>query len=83
MPSDIEAPPGTLALWVIYDRPADYPAGFVLRPQFACRNGHVTFCVAAWYSPDINTLRALLPMSVDFRLDRFESDAPEIVEVWI
>lgn len=39
LPHQISRPGGAITVWVIYDRPRDYPSGFVLRPQFAVRQG--------------------------------------------
>jgi len=35
-PCRIEKPRGALTFWIIYDKPTDFPDGFVLRPQFVC-----------------------------------------------
>lgn len=39
LPHQIARPGGAITFWVIYDRPRDYPDGFVLRPQFSVREG--------------------------------------------
>jgi hypothetical protein len=36
VPSLIKKPKGGVTFWVLYERPSDFPQGWVLRPQFAC-----------------------------------------------
>ena len=36
-PASVLRPPESITLWVIYERPKDYPDGYVLRPQFSVK----------------------------------------------
>lgn len=73
--------PPTLTIWVIYERPADYPNDYVLRPQLASRDG-VTIPPQAWTSPTLARIRSLVPPGLT-RLPRQPHDDPSIYEVWL
>ena len=66
--------------WVVYERPRDYPTGFVARMHVALPRPEPTVC--ALYAATIAELREALPMGLCC-LARFEGDDPAIVEVWI
>lgn len=68
-------------MWVIYERPADYPQGYVLRPQLASRYG-VSVAPERQVASTVEEVRALLPPGL-VCLGRQEQDDPSILEVWI
>lgn len=79
-PSD--QPPGTLALWVIYTHPTCYPQGYVLRPQYAGRDGQVLISDEWVGAPTVAAARQLLPPGLR-KLPHDPRDDPSIYEVWI
>lgn len=81
LPSQLTRPDGCLVLWVIYERPRDFPDGYVLRAQFAGRDG-VTVSPIAWYAKAPEELRSILPGDA-VALGRDPSDDKAILEVWM
>jgi hypothetical protein len=71
-----------LTVWVIYERPVEYPQGYVVRPQFAMRGGEVRVSVHAWASPNLDTLRGALPDGL-VPFTRQPNDDPAIIEAWL
>jgi hypothetical protein len=73
---------GRLTIWTVYERPRDYPCGFIVRafeisstgPQ---PTGHVIKCL------DLEPIREKLQRAGLTRLMRDEKDEPQIVESWI
>lgn len=74
-------------LWVVYERPLDYPDGFVIRAHYVVRDtqgrtltavARVAHCVG----PTLESVRRLLPPGLH-PLGRMPNDEPQIVEVWI
>jgi hypothetical protein len=66
-------------MWVIYDKPLDYPTQFVARLWDAMTSKPTaTFMIA----PSLDDLRLMLPPDLH-RLDRMAQDDPCIVEVWL
>lgn len=82
LPASVDAPPDSVTLWVVYRRPLDHPNDYVLRPQFAIRDGSVRISTQVWHSPTLDGIRAALPPGVT-PLGRQPHDDPTIVEVWI
>lgn len=70
-----------LKIWVIFERPRDYPDGFVVRP-FLIGPGTVTPCPFARYAKDLAGARAYLPQGL-YRMDRAPDDDPVVVESWL
>ena len=72
-----------LEVWTIYQRPADYPGGFVARM-------HVVGATAAlcgptdraYFGPTLDSVRGQLPSGL-VCLGREAGDEPQIVESWI
>jgi hypothetical protein len=77
----LDQPPGTLAVWVVFERPPWHPGGYGVQPAFAGRGGAVDSAFA-WTAPTLEGIRAALPPGLA-RLDRAPTDHPSIVEVWI
>jgi hypothetical protein len=75
-------PAGALTFWVIYQRPRDYPDGYVLRAQWIT-GGIILVSHEAWYAKTTDELRALLPMHTLTRMGPYEGDDPVIYEVWM
>lgn len=70
-----------LQLWVVYDRPRDFPNCFVARlflvgPEV---NGPTNRCLLA---RSLEGVRRMLPPGLT-RLDRHPTDEPQIVETWL
>lgn len=91
------APDEGLELWTIYQKPKDYPDGFVVRRSLVgagrkcltCESGarHTnTVCplmdATAQYAPSLETARALVPRGLA-RIPRNPEDDSVIVEVWL
>lgn len=75
--------PIVLTLWVIYDRPKDYPNSFVLRRQYVDRNNLI------WADRNpvaigdaLEAIRTLIPVELH-NMNRMPNDDPAIAEVWI
>lgn len=68
--------------YVIYERPSDYPGGFVVR-EFRI-DVHATIKVRseAKYCASLEIARKLIPEGL-FRVPRIPEDDPVIVEVWL
>lgn len=69
-----------LTIWTIYDRPADFPEGFVVRPWTVTRGGVVPG--GAYVAPSLEDARAAVPAGL-FRMDRAPDDDARIVETWL
>ncbi len=67
--------------WVIYERPADYPNGYVLRRHLAYP-GRLEADPNAQYFRNLHEARSALPAGL-FRMDRHPADDPCIKETWI
>lgn len=84
LPSARPMPEGAiLAVWVIYQRPKDYPEGYVLRCQWAMKGtpGFKADTIA-WYAASPDELRAILPPGLEC-LGRMADDDGAILETWI
>ena len=72
-----------LTQYVIYQRPRDFPDGWVVRRHHVVHNANgpmhdIYSCVC----DSLNEARACVP-SFLYRMDRFPGDDPAIVEVWL
>lgn len=70
-----------LAMWVIYERPIDYPDDFVLR-RHVVGPGTVTPDARMYCAPTLDEIRLMLPSGL-VCIGRSESDEPQIVETWL
>ena len=70
-----------LEMWVIYERPKDYPQGFVAR-RWLIAAGEPRPTSVAFVADTLEGARAQLPPGL-FRMDRQPDDEPQIVEVWL
>lgn len=79
-PEDLQAPSDSLTFWVIYDHPADYPKGYVLRAQYALLEG-IRLSSIGWCGDTVDELHGLLPPAT--RIGPEPGDDPVILEVWM
>lgn len=78
----MSAPVALLGLWTVYERPADYPIGFVARLHHVYAGGLSGATLTAVYGPDLASVRRKLPAGLE-NLGREPEDDPHIVETWI
>lgn len=72
----------TLTMFVVYDRPRDYPAHIVVRAWHVSA-GKVTPDGEPSLYPNIDAARAQLEARALQRLERSPDDDPAIKEVWL
>ena len=72
-----------LALWVIYDRPLDFPRHVVVRAQFVNRAGHVRFSPECELFDTIEQAHTAMHDRGLAYLGRMLGDDPKIVGVWL
>ena len=70
-----------LFMWTIYDRPRDYPSGFIARPFTITANGPrpAFFALTA---QSLAEIRNMLPPGL-VRIERDPAGEPHIVECWL
>jgi hypothetical protein len=81
----IVGPDETLAMFVIYDHPVDFPANVVIRPWLIMRGMSVPVPAPAGAEilcDSIEEARSLMPPHMA-ALPRADSDALSVVETWI
>lgn len=71
-----------LVIWTIYDHPADYPQGFVVRPWRVGKGGTVPQGEDGAGVATLEAARSLIPQGL-LRMDRDPNDDPCIVESWL
>lgn len=81
MQSVPDQPPDSLAVWAIFERPLDYPHGYVLRPQFVNRQG-MSLSNYMWVAPTLKEIRSALPPGLVL-FPRQDADPPFLVEAWV
>lgn len=69
-----------LDMWVIYERPLDFPTGYVARLWKVTAVMRPT--LTAIFAASLEAARAGLPPGLT-RVARHPSDEPQIVEVWL
>lgn len=71
-----------LTQYVIYDHPADYPTGYVVRAwHIVSGRSEPVADAQAWYVPDVETARAIVPEGL-VNIGRYSNDDDKILEVW-
>ena len=65
-------------MWTIYDRPLDYPDGFIARLFLNDRPTDKVF-----KSKDIDNIRLKLKMLGKVKIPRHRDDPPSVVEIWM
>lgn len=71
----------SLSMWSVYERPSDYPAGFVAR-RFLIWPGHAEATAESVRGASLEDVRRQLPPGL-YRIPRQAGDAPHIVESWL
>lgn len=69
-----------LVVWAIYQRPKDYPQGYVVRP-WSTVDGQI-LGGQAQYAETLDEARSKVPPNL-VRLSRLPGEDPAIVESWI
>ena len=82
LPEQLPVPPGAIVFWVIWDHPADYPQGYLLRAQISVPGGGTLVSSVAWHASDPEKLRAILPPGC-YRFARQDGDPPHLFETWM
>lgn len=67
----------SLDIWTVYERPTDYPQGFIARLY---RNGTATQAIVT--GDTLDAVRGGIPLGL-CRMARHPSDDPVIVETWL
>jgi hypothetical protein len=68
---------GKLSMWTIYDRPRDYPEGFIARRfEFDTPTGDTL-------KGELDEIRKVLWQAGLLKLTRNDQDEPQIVETWV
>jgi len=70
-----------LDIWTVYERPTDYPEGFVVRLHVVC-DGQSNPTDTVFFGSTIESVREHIPKGL-YRMDRCPLDEPQIVEVWL
>jgi hypothetical protein len=71
-----------LQLWTIYERPRDYPEGYVVRATQVMTGGACVMAKEASYFPTLVAARRSLPLGLAHTA-RHPDDDPAIREVWL
>jgi hypothetical protein len=69
-------------VWPIFERPADYPDGYVLRPQFVTRFGVIP-SKYMWVARTLHEVREALPSGLQPIPRNDDGDPPGLVESWL
>lgn len=69
---------GALAIWTVYDRPKDYPDGYIARLHEVTKGK--TKPTALTLKGDLEAIRALLDRAGMMKLSRDDKDEPHVVE---
>ena len=73
---------GRLIIWVIYEKPLDHLAHWVVRGQETGPLGTIGFHQFCFCAETLAQARAVVPLGL-VRMARHPKDDPRIVEVWI
>jgi hypothetical protein len=73
---------GALAIWTVYDRPDEYPDGYIAR-MFEAAPGGATTPTDIVLTGKLDGIRHVLAQARRIRLDRKPDDAPQVVETWL
>lgn len=74
---------GELPIWTIYQRPKEFPDGYVARKWVVEASSELKLTVEVIPARRLSDLRDALAGMGLTRLDRMPEDDPSIVEVWI
>jgi len=70
-----------LSIWVVYERPRDYPTSYVVRRHAISQGGSYGMGDLSVHAT-LDEARAAIP-SWTVRLERDPNDEPQILESWI
>ena len=73
---------GALSMWTVYEKPTDYPNGYVAR-RFEAAAGVTAATAMTLKSRELEPIREKLSRAGLVRLDRNPDDEPQIVETWL
>jgi hypothetical protein len=73
---------GVLSIWTIYDRPTDYPNGYIARRHEVLASGPLATDDTV-KADDLYTLRKHLLQAGLTRINRSPDDDAKIVESWL
>ncbi|KWN78354.1 hypothetical protein WM24_29700 [Burkholderia ubonensis] len=71
------------SMWVIYERPSDYPTGFLARHWLASSGGLLASKGEVLTGATLDEVRAQLAPFGLHRIERDPRDEPQIVETWL
>lgn len=71
-----------MRIFTIYERPLDYPIGYVVRGSTVGSGGDIVVDSEAGYASTLGGARALVPLGL-IRIERSPGDDPVIKEVWL
>jgi len=72
-----------LTIYVVYDRPKDFPTKIVVRARYATRDGAIRPSKTARVFDSIEQAQSWCSRKGLYRIERFPDDEPQIVEAWI
>jgi hypothetical protein len=70
-------------IFVIYDHPSDFPNKFVLRRQWATRDGAIHADDGCYTADSIEPLRQMMIERGAIQMPLFEGEDPAIAETWM
>lgn len=73
---------GALAMWTVYEKPKDYPIGWIAR-MFEVTGAGPRPTRYVIKSAELEPIRMKLARAGLFRLNREPGDEPQIVETWL
>ena len=73
---------GALTIWTIFDRPADFPEGYVAR-RFEIDEGGGSLATRDTLTGKLDDIRMALEKAGFMKMARDEGDGPQIVESWL
>ena len=74
---------GKLAVWTVYEKPADYPDGCIARRFEVGGGSPEPVATADTHTGTLDHLRDVFRRAGLYRLERQTADQPHVVECWI
>lgn len=71
-----------LAIWTVYDRPADFPNTFIAR-KYVIHDGGTSATEDVVVNPHLDSIRQVMRQMGLTCIQRNPEDDPKIVECWI
>lgn len=72
---------GLLPIWTVYNRPSDYPDGYIARMHLT-GNGEMA-ATDLTIKADLSDIRRVLRLAGLTKMNREPEDVPQIVESWL